>query len=81
MNRSASLSNRNRHEILAYKHGYIRLLEHDRQTSRSSTGSGYYPRISYIDEPTLEINQITRVEDEAGNTIDDGQVERSISTT
>ena len=72
---------RDRKVTRGFKHGYMRLLEHDKQTSQSSTGSVYYPRVSYIDDPTLEINQLTHTQlFERDDFDDDQEVERSIST-
>jgi len=46
-------------KIIGFKHGHVRLLEHDDLLTGSliSKVTDYYPQISYLDDPTLEINK------------------------
>ena len=55
--RSSSLTIRAKKEGIGYKDGFIRLLEHDKH-SASSEQTDYRAHFSFIDDPTLEINQM-----------------------
>ena len=53
------MQNREQSLVVGYKHGYMRLLEHDKHSSESSsTNFNDFVKMSLLDDPTLEINQI-----------------------
>ena len=56
--RSSSLNNRQDELGVRYKHGHMRLLEYDKHVNNSSMSGSedYRVRLSFMDDPNLEIN-------------------------
>ena len=42
---------------MVYKHGKVRLLEHDQHDTSNSSSSQYKESYCFIDDPKLEINK------------------------